>query len=321
MTARTIIADAPRTVRKSSKPIARRAARTIPDASRADIYAEVTAKVIAELEAGRLPWTQPWQGDARGPSMPTNGSTNRRYSGVNVLLLWLAAMEAGYSSNAWMTFNQAKALGASVRKGERGSMIVYADRFIPKGETDRAARDGDEARAIPFLKRHTVFNVSQIDGLPDALIAAPALVGEREQIMAAEAVIRGSGVDYRIGGDKAYYVPSADFVMVPDQRRFFHQIDYYRTACHELTHATGHHLRLDRKLLTIDGLKDRAREELVAEMGSAFVLASLGITPTVRHADYIAGWLDCLRGDNRAIFKAASAASKAADWLLQKAEG
>jgi len=134
----------------------------------------------------------------------------------------------------------------------------------------------------------------------------------------AEQVIAASGVDFRIGGDRAFYAPGPDFVQVPPQPAFFDQINWYRTALHELTHATGHASRLDRHLVSSFGTKDYAREELVAEMGSAFLCASLGIVPTVRHADYLASWLAVLREDNRAIFRAASAASKAADWLLAR---
>ena len=131
-------------------------------------------------------------------------------------------------------------------------------------------------------------------------------------------MIAASGIDFRIGGDEAYYVPSEDFVQVPPQPAFFEQINYYRTALHELTHATGHASRLGRNLLNSFGSKDYAREELVAEMGSAFLCAALGIVPTVRHADYLGSWLEVLREDNRAIFRAASAASKAADWILAR---
>ena len=310
--------------RNASKTIARRAPRNaLADAPpRQDVYAEVTATIIRQLEAGRLPWVQPWAANAStGSMMPHNASTGRAYSGVNVLLLWSAQMEAGYSSAAWMTFNQARELGGCVRKGSKGRMIVYADRFTPASEKERAVKEGDEAQSRFFLKRHTVFNVAQIDGLPDRFSVEPELVGERQQIEAAERLIEASGVEFRIGGDKAYYVPALDFVQVPDQRRFADQVNFYRTVCHELCHATGHKSRLDRNLLTIDGLKDRAREELVAEMGSAFVCASLTIVPTVRHADYIGSWLEVLKNDNRAIFKAASAASKAADWLLSRVEG
>ena len=303
--------------RKAAKPIARRAVRTIGEATpRADIYQEVTDKIIAQLEAGVAPWAQPWGKSSATPALPYNASTGRRYSGVNVLMLWSAAVANGYPTMGWMTYQQAAALGGQVRKGERGTMIVFADRFTPASEKDK----GDDARTISFLKRFTVFNCAQIDGLPADMTAADEPLTDCEQHEAAERLIKASGVPIRIGGDKAFYMPAVDAIAVPHQSAFFAPINYYRTVCHELSHATGHSSRLDRKLLNQFGSKDYAREELVAEMGSAFVCASLGIVPTVNHSDYIGSWLTVLREDNRAIFKAASAATKAADWLLAKLE-
>jgi antirestriction protein ArdC len=171
---------------------------------------------------------------------------------------------------------------------------------------------------VPFLKRFTVFNVAQCEGLRAGLAADPAPLPEREIVPVAEEVIAASGVEFRIGGDRAYYAPDPDFVQVPPQPAFFDQVNYYRTCLHELTHATGHPKRLGRDLRNAFGSRDYAREELVAEMGSAFLCAALGIVPTVRHADYIGSWLEVLREDNRAIFRAASAATKAADWLLAR---
>lgn len=287
--------------------------------SRVNLYESVTAKIIAELEAGRLPWVQPWSSAATaGPSLPCNAATGRPYSGVNVLILWGALIEGSFPSQGWLTFRQAIAAGGAVRKGERGTTVVYADTFTPEAERDRAREAGDNARAVPFLKRFTVFNVAQCEGLRPGLVPDPMPLPEREIVPVAESVIAASGVNFRIGGDKAFYVPSADYVQVPPQPAFFEQINYYRTALHELTHATGHAKRLDRDLTNRFGTGGYAREELVAEMGSAFLCAALGITPTVRHADYIGSWLAVLRKDSRAIFRAASAASKAADWLLAR---
>ncbi|MGF7150083.1 antirestriction protein ArdC [Sphingomonas zeicaulis] len=285
--------------------------------SRISLYDEVTAKIVGELEAGRFPWAQPWgKAGAAAPGLPRNALTGRCYSGVNVLLLWGAAIEHGHPSQGWLTFRQAQEAGGSVRKGERGVTVVYADRFIPKGEVERAARADEDARAVPFLKRFTVFNVAQCEGLRPGLAPDPVPLPEREIVPVAEALIAASGADFRIGGDKAFYVPSADFVQVPPQPAFFEQINYYRTCLHELTHWTGHGSRLARDFSGGFGSKLYAREELIAEMGSAFLCAALGIVPTVRHADYLACWLEVLREDNRAIFRAASAASKAADFLL-----
>lgn len=286
---------------------------------RASLYDSVTNRIIAELEEGRLPWVQPW-GRSGGASaaLPHNARSGRAYSGINILILWGAVIEAGWPSQGWLTFRQALEAGGNVRKGERGTTVVYADQFVPKGEAERAARDGGSARAVPFLKSFTVFNVAQCEGLRAGIGADPTPLPEREIVPVAEAVIAASGIDFRIGGDRAFYVPAHDYVQVPPQPAFFDQINYYRTALHELTHATGHVSRLNRKLLNSFGSKDYAREELVAEMGSAFLCAALGIEPSVRHADFVGSWLAVLREDNRAIFRAASLASKAAEWLLTR---
>lgn len=288
-------------------------------APRASLYDSVTGRIISELEAGRLPWVQPW-GRSGGASaaLPHNACSGRAYSGINILILWGAVIEAGYPSQGWLTFRQALEAGGNVRKGERGTTVVYADKFVPKSEAERVARDGGDVRAVPFLKSFTVFNVAQCEGLREGIGIDPAPLPEREIVPVAEAVIAASGIEFRIGGNRAYYVPAHDYVQVPPQPAFFDQINYYRTALHELSHATGHVSRLDRKLLNSFGSKDYAREELVAEMGSAFLCAALGIEPSVRHADYIGSWLEVLREDNRAIFRAASLASKAADWLLAR---
>lgn len=288
---------------------------------RADLYQTVTARIVAELEAGRFPWVQPWGKVGDGspvPGLPMNALTRHAYSGINILILWGAVIERGWSSQGWLTFRQASQAGGAVRKGERGTTVVYADRFVPEAEAERARERGDEARAIPFLRRFTVFNVAQCEGLRPGLMPDPVRLPEREIVPVAEEVIAASGVDFRIGGDRAFYVPAHDFVQVPPQPAFFEQINYYRTCLHELTHATGHPRRLNRNLTGAFGSNDYAREELVAEMGSAFLCAALGIVPTVRHADYIASWLEVLQEDSRAIFRAASQASKAADWLLTR---
>ena len=283
---------------------------------RASLYAEVTGRIVAELEAERFPWVQPWSSAGTQPGLPRNAATRRAYSGINILLLWGAVIERGYPCQGWLTFRQALDAGGAVRKGERGTTIVYADRFTPETERSRAESEGGDPRAIPFLKRFTVFNVAQIDGLPERFSTDVLPLPEREQVPVAEALIAATGADFRIGGSKAFYAPGLDFVQVPPQPAFRHQIDYYRTALHELGHWTGHGSRLARDLSHPFGSSDYAREELCAELASAYLCAALGIVPTVRHADYLAGWLDVLRADDRAIFRAASAGSKAADYLL-----
>ncbi len=285
---------------------------------RASLYDEITDKIIAELEAGRVPWVQPWgTAAAKAPlAMPKNAATRRQYSGVNVLILWGSVIEHEFTGQSWLTFRQALALGGHVRKGERGTTVVYADRFVPNDEKKRAAETGEEAQAIPFLKRFTVFNADQCADLPNeiATVAPPPPPGMIEPRV--EMLIKATGIDFRIGGNRAFYAPSEDYVQVPPPAAYFEPINWHRTALHELGHASGHHSRLSRDLSGAHGSKKYAFEELIVELCAAFSCASIGIVPTVRHADYIGSWLDVLREDNRAIVRAASQASKAADWLL-----
>ena len=297
--------------------MSRHAAAARSGSNRASLYDEITDKIIAELEAGRVPWVQPWGTTAaKAPlGLPKNGATGRLYSGINVLILWGAVIERSFPAQSWLTFRQALGLGGNVRKGEHGTTVVYADRFIPEDERKRAAETGGEPQAIPFLKRFTVFNVAQCEGLPEEIaVAEPPQPGLIEPKV--EALIKAMGIDFRIGGSRAFYVPSEDYVQVPPPQAYFEPINWHRTALHELGHASGHSSRLNRDLSGSFGSKKYAFEELVAEMNAAFCGASLGIMPTVRHADYIGSWLDVLREDNRAIVRAASQASKAADYLL-----
>ncbi|WP_082639292.1 MULTISPECIES: ArdC family protein [unclassified Sphingopyxis] len=286
---------------------------------RADLYGQVTQRIIAELKAGRVPWVKPWGSDGGADAaLPRNAITGRCYSGINILILWGAVIEHRWPAQGWLTFRQALNAGGSVKRGERGTTVVYADTFTPKGEAARAARDGDAARAVPFLKSFTVFNVAQCEGLRPGFGIDPPPLAAHEISPVAEAVIAASGVEYLIGGSEAFYVPSKDYVRVPPLPAFVSAEDYYCTSLHELVHATGHPKRLNRASLTASGTKDYGREELVAEMGSAFLCAALGIEPTVRHADYLGTWLAILKEDHRAIFRAASQASRAADWLLAR---
>ncbi len=279
------------------------------------LHDTVTIRIIQELEQGRFPWVQPWT--SLSPSslgLPQNAATGRPYSGINILLLWVAAMEQERSSLRWLTFKQALSLGGAVRKSEKGTMVVFADTFVPEAEREKQATPGAEARRIGFLKRFTVFHVSQCDGLPPEASVAPA-PGRSEVIPDVEALIAATGVDIRVGGDMAFYAPGPDFIQVPPQEAYFDPVNWYRTKLHELTHWTGHASRLNRDFSSRRGADAYAREELVAELGAAFLCAELGVVPTVRHADYLGAWLEVLKADNRAIFQAASSASKAAAFI------
>ncbi|WP_342251250.1 ArdC family protein [Sphingomonas sp. OTU376] len=285
-------------------------------AAHATLYQQITGRIIADLEAGRVPWVQPWSGAGATIGMPYNGFSDRRYSGINILTLWNATVRHGFTSHAFLTFRQAVALGGSVRRGEQGIGILYTRRFAPGAERSRTGEEGRSRGAIPFLKWFTVFAVDQCEGLPPSLVvpAPPVPAGLiRPQ---AEALIAATGADFRIGGPSAYYSPSGDFVAVPRPDDFHDPVNWHRTAFHELSHWAGHRSRLDRDQTGAFGSVAYGKEELIAEMGAAFVCAALGIVPTVRHADYIGSWLEILRADNRAILRVASAASRAADYLL-----
>ncbi len=229
-------------------------------------------------------------------------------------------MEQGFTSQRWLTYRQAEQAGGHVRRGEKGTVVCYADRFTLRDGADKAQSEDREARTVAFLNRFTVFNVDQCEGLPEALKSLQVSADPIVAVEAVDAIIRASGADVRIGGGEAYYSPVQDYVAVPPQAAFHEPINWYRTALHELGHWTGHASRLGRDQSGKFGSAAYAREELVAEMASAFACASLGIVPTKRHADYVGAWLQVLRADEKAIFRAASAASKAADFLLSCGE-
>ena len=283
-----------------------------------DIYQRITDQIVSELEKGVTPWLKPWNAEhaAGRITRPLRGN-GVPYRGINVLMRWSAAMEKGYAAPVWFTFRQATELKANVRKGEHGSLVVYADKII-RTETD-AATGEDAERAFPFMKGYTVFNVEQIDGLPEHYYAKPApRVDTVQRIDRAEGFFADTGAIIRHGGTMAYYNVSQDFVQMPPLECFRDAESYYATLAHETTHWTRHTSRLDRDFgRKRFGDEGYAMEELVAELGSAFLSADLDLTPTVRddHASYIASWIKVLKDDKRAIFSAASYAQRAADFL------
>ena len=290
-----------------------------PDA-RPDLYSRVTNAIIADLEAGVRPWTKPWSPEhlAGRISRPLR-STGEPYSGINVILLWAEAVAQGYTAPIWITFRQALALGGCVRKGEHGSTVVYANRF---SRTEPGDDGKDVERSIPFLKAYTVFNVEQVAGLPAHFYAvAEPKLDAAQRIDHAEAFFAGVGADIRHGGGQAYYALPSDHVQVPPFECFEDPEAYYATLAHECTHWTRHPSRLDRdfgrKRWGDDGY---AREELVAELGAAFLCADLGLelTPRSDHASYIASWLQVLKDDRRFIFTAAAHAQRAIDFLHER---
>ena len=287
------------------------------EASRPDVYSRVTQQIIAQLENGVRPWIKPWSADhTSGRITRPLRHNGQPYSGINILMLWGTAVGEGFTSPTWMTFRQAKEFGANVRKGEKGSLVVYANAVV-RTET---SENGDEVeREIPFLKGYTVFNVEQIDGLPDQYYVKPAARTEPvERIERADRFFTASNADIRHRGHRAFYSQGADYIQLPVAEAFRDIESYYSTLSHEVVHWTKHPNRLNRdfgrKQFGDDGY---AREELVAELGAAFLSADLDITPEVRedHASYLDHWLTILESDKRAIFQAASNAQRAVDYL------
>lgn len=292
-----------------------------PENPRQDIYSRITSQIIAALEQGVKPWTQPWNAaHAAGHVSRPLRHNGQPYSGINVLTLWASAMSGHYSAPIWMTFRQAIELGGHVRKGEKGSPVVYAN-AITKAETDESTGD-DIERTIPFLKAYTVFNVEQIEDLPGHFYArAEPARNPDERIADAERFFAATRADIRHGGDSAYYSPALDYIQMPPFAAFRDAQSYYATLAHEATHWTRHPTRLDRdfgrKRFGDDGY---AREELVAELGAAFLCADLRLALEDRadHAAYIGHWLAVLKDDKRAVFTAAAHAQRAADYLHAK---
>lgn len=287
--------------------------------NRADVYTRVTADIIAKLEAGVRPWVQPWAADhAAGRISRPLRHCGKPYSGINVLTLWMAAELSGFVSPFWLTFQQAKELGGHVKKGEHGSPVVYASTFKKKETGDNGEETEEE---IPFLKQYTVFAADQIEGLPSQFYALAEPPKEKiERIAQAEAFFANTKADIRTGGTRAYYAAGDDFIRMPPIETFRDAESHAATLGHELVHWTKHPGRLNRDFgKKRFGDEGYAVEELVAELGSAFLCADLRITPEVRedHASYIENWLKVLRADKRAIFSAASHASKAVDYLHQ----
>lgn len=285
--------------------------------TRTDVYTRVTSHIVEELERGVRPWLKPWNAEnAAGRITRPLRHNGQPYNGVNVLMLWASAEMAGYSCPFWLTFPQAKELGGHVKKGQHGSPVVYASTFKKKEQ----AEDGNEVEAdIPFLKEYTVFNAEQCEGLPQHYYTLANPPAEKiERIEQAEAFFANTKADIRTGGNQAFYAASGDYIQMPPLEAFRDAESHAATVAHELTHWTKHTSRLNREFGRKRwGDEGYAMEELVAELGAAFLCADLNITPDIRddHAAYIGHWLKVLKEDKRAIFTAASHASKAAEYL------
>jgi antirestriction protein ArdC len=288
------------------------------NARKPDIYTRITDQIIAELEKGVRPWHKPWEaGHVAGPISRPLRSNCIPYSGINVIMLWATAMQRGYSAPIWMTFRQALELGAHVRKGEKGALVVYASKLTRTEQDEQTGEDIE--REIPFLRSYYVFNVEQVEGLPAHYTAThPPRLNPEARIARAESFFAALGADIRYGGNSAYYVPSSDFIQMPPFESFRDATAFYSTLGHEQVHWTRHKSRLDRDFgQKRFGDQSYAIEELVAEIGAAFLCADLELEPQIRddHAPYVAGWLKALKDDRKAIFTAAAHAQRAVDYL------
>ena len=278
-----------------------------------ELYERIAEQIRTQLAEGVLPWHRPWAVDPDARVSKPLRENAVPYQGINVLILWGAALEAGYASPFWMTYRQAQSIGAQVRKGERATHIVFA-KTAKKTETDEF---GDESQVLLHVRRvYAVFNADQIDGLPEKYVPEIPDVNPDERDAACDAWFERLGIDIRYGGERAYYAPGPDRIQMPPFQTFESAQAFFSTLAHESVHSTGHHSRLDRSF-GAHGTPEYAREELVAELGSAFLCADLGIAsaPRADHASYVGSWLDLLKDEPRAVFDAATQAQQAVEFL------
>lgn len=293
---------------------------------RADIYERITETIVADLEKGVRPWMKPWSaGGLEGRITRPLRHTGEAYTGINVLLLWSESLNRGFEAPLWMTYRQAGQIGAQVRQGETGATVVYASRFT-KTETD--ARGDEVERDIPYFKTYTVFNCDQIDGLPEHYYHRPGkIIDPVSRIEHADRFFKHTRAVIRHGGSKAFFAPASDHIQMPPFESFRDAESYVAVLCHEATHWTAPEHRVGRDLSRYHKDRtERAREELIAELGSCFLCADLGIVPELEprpdHASYLHSWLRVLKDDKRAIFQAAAHAQRAVVYLhsLQPAQ-
>lgn len=277
-----------------------------------NLYQIVTDRILEQLEKGTAPWVKPWQAEAN--QIPHNAISGKPYRGINA---WLLFAPAGSSGNGWLTYKQAQNVGANVRKGEKGQMIVF---YKPWKVTDKNAKpkaDGTEAtRFVPLLRYFKVFHTSQIENLPEKYLPKemPAQPADLPQcFQAAQKILEQATILHDDG--RAFYRHATDTIHMPTLPTFNTPAEYYATALHELTHWSGAKHRMNREFGKRFGDSAYAFEELVAEMGAAFLCAATKVEGRLQHAEYLASWIKILKSDNRAIMKAANDAQKAADFI------
>lgn len=290
---------------------------------RRDVHQEITDQILAAMERGAEGFEMPWHRGGVTRGRPANALSGRPYRGINVLTLWIAAQANGYGSGYWGTYKHWQELGAQVRKGEKASMVFFYKQVERSGE-DGESGEGESGNGTYLLARsYPVFNADQVKGWIPPKKERKSLIEVSQE---AEGFVRSTGAEVRHGGDQAYYESAGDYIVMPDRERFrptktrTGTEGYYATLLHELTHWTGHPDRMNRDLSGRFG-EDAcyAMEELVAELGAAFLCADLGVSngPRADHAGYVAEWLKVLKKDKKAIFVAASRAHQAVEYLVE----
>jgi antirestriction protein ArdC len=286
-----------------------------------DVYQEITNQIVAAIERGNVgQWRMPWHTTGASSSAPVNAISKKPYRGVNILALWAAAQSAGYPRNEWATYQQWSSVGAQVRKRERSTLVVFWKFSDAKPSDQNGDEDGEETngrRQRVLVRGYNVFNVAQVDNAPAPV--EPELT-EAERIETADQFFKAVGSDVWHGGDRAYYSPVTDHIQMPVFKAFHEPVSYYSTLAHENTHWTAPKSRCNRDLGQRFGDQAYAAEELIAELGAAFVCAHLGLAnhPREDHAQYVSYWLKVLKADSRAIFTAASKAQQASDYLTRR---
>ena len=286
-----------------------------PPRTRANLYEDVTAKIVAAIEAGAGEWRMPWHHNGASTSRPINVVSRKPYRGVNVVALWVAAQAASYPTGLWGTYRHWQAAGGQVRRAERATTVVFWKMSpVEPGDDGNGDDDAENERPRFFARGYSVFNQAQVDGYVRPEVP---VLSESERLAHAEAFYANLDIATIYGGSEACYVPSKDTVFMPPFAAFHDAAAHYSTLYHEGTHATAAKHRCDRQLSARFGSEAYAMEEIIADLGSCAILADLGIAvhPRPDHAAYIASWLKALKGDSSAIFTAASKAQQAVDWM------
>ena len=284
-----------------------------------DVYARVTDQIVTAIEQGLGNWRMPWHTSGRFAFSPINIISKKPYRGINTVCLWAAAQAKGYERGEWATYQQWLERGAQVRKGEKATLVVFWKFAHDKSESQDGGNDSTPTNGshLLFTRGYSVFNAAQVDGYTPKADPEPDTPSRIEQ---ADAFFASIAADLRHGGNQAFYAPMSDHIQMPPYAAFADSIAYYSTLAHEHTHWTAPASRCDRQLGKRFGDAAYAAEELIAELGAAFVCAQLGLSTAPRedHAQYIQSWLRVLKADKRAIFTAASKAQQACDWLMKR---